>query len=255
MVREEIKTGKVGPHAIEANGTVQIWAKAKSPNHRLAMVPIAGNTNEVLYVWPFNSFGDLEKATANLNKIGDTHSVDFDRLSALNKGDDYHSSQRDMIATFRDDLSYGAQHDIRQMRYVRTQFIRIKPGTARDWEESRKILKAAHEKAKINESMLVYQITGGMQSGTYIVFIPWKSLEEMASIPHGKEYWDGMGEDNRKKMDRLSSESVLFDDLVIYAFDPQLSYAPAEFAAADPFWKFKPMGVQPAPIAKKVAKR
>ena len=42
IVREDIKTGMMEPHSREANATVRIWAKAKSPHHRLALVPVAG---------------------------------------------------------------------------------------------------------------------------------------------------------------------------------------------------------------------
>ena len=56
IVREDIKTGMMEAHSREANATVRIWAKANSPHQRLAMVPIAGNENEVTYLWPFPSF-------------------------------------------------------------------------------------------------------------------------------------------------------------------------------------------------------
>ena len=60
IVREDIKTGQMAPHAGEANNTVQIWAKAKSRYHRLAMTPVAGNENEVTYLWPFESFAAVD---------------------------------------------------------------------------------------------------------------------------------------------------------------------------------------------------
>lgn len=246
LVREEIKTGKMGAHSVEANNTVQIWSKAKSPHHRLAMVPVAGNENEVLYLWPFDSYASLESYGRDLDKISVTHKADFDRIALQNNGEDLHTSQRDAIAVLREDLSYRPNIDIAKMRYFRMETIRIKPGSARNWEEGRRILKAAHEKAKIDENLVVYQIAGGMQNGTYLVFIPWKSLADMGTLPHGKEYWDGMGEGNREKMDKFNGDSVLFNDLAIYAFDPQLSYLPAQLVAADPFWKFKPMSAQPA---------
>ena len=46
---------------------------------------------------------------------------------------------RDAIAVLRSDLSYNPNVDITKMRFVRTEVVRIKPGTGRDWEEGRKI--------------------------------------------------------------------------------------------------------------------
>lgn len=251
IVREEIKTGKMGPHSREANGTVNIWAKAKSPHHRLAMVPVAGNENEVLYLWPFDSYADLEKSYEDLDKIGTTMKADFDRIA--NPGDDYHSSQRDSIAVYRPDLSYNPTARIPDMRYFRWQVIRTKPGKDAEFEESQRMLKAAHEKAKIDESMYIYKMAGGGMIDVYVRIIPWKSLEGMGTIPHGKAYWEAMGDDNRKKMDALDFDSILTDEVYVYAFAPQLSYLPADFVAVNPtFWTLKQMNTAvPQTVAQK----
>ena len=242
IVREEIKTGKMDAHSVEANSTVQVWAKAKSPHHRLALIPIAGNENEVLYFWPFENFADLEASTNDLDKIATvSYKADFDRISMMNKGEDLHTSQRDSIAVLRPDLSYNPNADITKMRFMRVEMVRLKPGTVRDWEEGRRMMKAAHEKAKIDENMAVFQIVGGMQANTFMVVIPWKSLDGLATLPHGKEYWDAMGDGNREKMDKVNSESIVFNDVGIYRLNPQLSYVSSQFVASDPFWTFKPM--------------
>ena len=120
IVREDIKTGQMGPHAVEANNTVQIWTKAKSPHHRLAMVPVAGNENEVTYLWPFDSFAALEKSIGDLDQIATgTFKADFDRIQ--NRGEDYHSLQRDAIARLREDLSYRSGGDMPKMRFMGVQ--------------------------------------------------------------------------------------------------------------------------------------
>src|SRR2546426_6615522 len=78
IVREDIKPGMMEAHSREANATVRVWAKAKSPHQRLAMVPIGGNQNEVTYLWPFPSFAAYEKAQKDLDKISETYKADFD---------------------------------------------------------------------------------------------------------------------------------------------------------------------------------
>jgi len=249
IVREEIKTGMMGPHAIEANNVVQIYAKAKSPWHRLAMVPVAGNENEVMYFWGYESFADMERSNKDLDALGITYKADFDRNR--HDGEDYHASQRDSIAVFRPDLSYNPGADISKMRYMRIQTVRVKPGHSREFEEGRKIVNAAHVKAKIDEHMAVYQIMGGAQNGTYLIIIPWASLDGMATIPHGKDYWDAMGDENRQKTEKAESDTVVFTSTDVYGFAPQLSYMSERAVAADPdFWTLKPMAA-PAPKEKK----
>lgn len=254
IVREEIKTGMMGDHSKEANNVVQIYAKAKSPWNRLAMVPVAGNENEVMYFWGFDSFADMEKSNKDLDTMATvTFKNDFDKIRP--PGEDYHSSQRDAIAVFRPDLSYNPGVDIAKMRYMRIQTIRVKPGHAREFEESRRILNAAHVKAKIDEHMAVFSIAGGAQTGTYLVIIPWNSLDGIATIPHGKDYWDAMGDNNREKLEKIENDSIAFSAVDIYAFSPQLSYASERMIASDPgFWTLKPMS-PPAPAPRKGTKK
>ena len=253
IVREDIKTGMMEAHSREANATVRIWAKAKSPHHRLALVPVAGNENEVTYLWPFESMAAFEKAQRDLDRIGETYKADFARTR--HAGEDYHSAQRDMVARLRPDLSYiGGPADIAHSRYMRVETIRVRPGHASEWEEARKIMTAAHEKAKVDERMAVYQVMGGAQSGTYIVVIPWKSLAEadgVQPLPHGKAYQDALG-GGEKKIASLSSDSIAFNDVSIYAFNPQLSYAFKEWVDADPgYWVLKPISAPASPAKKK----
>lgn len=251
IVREEIKPGMMAAHSREANNVVRIYSKAKSPYNRLAMVPVAGNENEVTYLWPFDSFAELEKSNKDLETLSTvTYKADFEKVRP--EGDDYHSSQRDMIAVLRNDLSYNGGADMPRMRYMRVQTVRVKPGHSREFEESRRMTKAAHEKARIDENMAVYQVVGGAQSGTYLIFIPWDSLTRAETIPHGKSYQDALGEDRRDKIEKIENDSIVFSATEIYAFNPQLSFAP-RFAAADPgFWTLKPMAPEStAPTAAK----
>lgn len=251
IVREEIKPGMMPAHSIEANKVVQIYARAKSPWNRLAMVPVAGNENEVMYFWGFDSFADMEKSNKDLDTIANvTFKADFDKVRP--PGEDYHSSQRDSIAVFRPDLSYNPGVDIAKMRYMRIQTVRVKPGHVRQFEESRRILNAAHAKAKIDEHMAVFAVAGGAQTGTYLVIIPWDSLDDIGTIPHGKDYWDAMGDNNRDKLEKIENDSIVFSAVDIYAFAPQLSYASERMIAADPgFWALKPMS-GPAPAPRKI---
>ena len=250
IVREDIKPGMMEPHSKEANANVRIWAKANSSRHRLALVPVAGNENEVTYLWPFASFTDYEKGQRDLDKIGETYKADFDRIR--HSGEDYHSAQRDMLARLRPDLSYNIPiTDMAKMRYMRFETIRVRPGHVPEFEEARKIINAAHVKAKVDEQMAVYQVVGGAQAGTFIVIIPWGSMDDSNLLPHGKAYLDALGDKNQEKLAKMANDYVAFNDVTIYAFAPQLSYMPKEFVAADPgFWTLKSLG-SPAPAKKK----
>ncbi|CAN5510189.1 MAG: hypothetical protein H0V90_05875 [Blastocatellia bacterium] len=254
IVREEIKTGMMPAHSAEANNVVRIYAKARSPHYRLAMVPVAGNENEVMYFWGFDSFAALEKSNKDLDTIATvTYKADFDKIRP--PGDDYHTSQRDSIAVFRDDLSYRAATDIARMRYMRVQTVRVKPGHVRDFENGRRMIKAAHEKARVDENMAVYQLVAGAQGNTYLVLIPWNSLDGLGTLPHGKDYRDAMGDNNWDKLDKIDDESIVFNAVDVYAFNPQLSYMSPQAVSVDPgFWTLRPMTTATSPAPRKAGK-
>ncbi|MEO8572810.1 MAG: hypothetical protein ABI481_02485 [Pyrinomonadaceae bacterium] len=255
IVREDIKPGMMGPHSREANNVVQIYSRANSPYHRLAMVPVAGNENEVMYIWGFDSFAEMEKSNTYLDTISNvTYKADFARIRPQSD-DDYHSAQRDTVAVLREDMSYNMNTDIRKMRYMRVQTVRVKPGHSRDFEDSRRMTKAAHEKAKVDETMVVYQVAGGAQSGTYLVMIPWASLDGIGTLPHGKSYMDALGDDRRDKIEKIENDSIVFSSTDIYAFAPQLSYVAKDWVSGDPsFWTLKPMMPETTPPAAQKAR-
>ena len=73
----------------------------------------------------------------------------------------------------------------------------------------------------------------------------------MATIPHGKNYLDAMGEDNREKTEKIESDTVVFTSTDVYGFAPQLSYMSEQAVAADPaFWTLKSLA-KPAATGKK----
>ncbi|MDQ3173035.1 MAG: hypothetical protein M3Q91_04905, partial [Acidobacteriota bacterium] len=68
IVREEIKPGMMPAHNRHSAGYSGIFGKLKTPNHRIAMIPVAGNENEVLYVTAGESFADLEMITKETDR-------------------------------------------------------------------------------------------------------------------------------------------------------------------------------------------
>jgi hypothetical protein len=164
---------------------------------------------------------------------------------------DLHVSQRQIIAEYREDLSYKPGVNIPEMRYFEITTTRVRPGHERAFEEARKIVKTAHEKASVNEHFAIYEVASGASGTTYLTFMPIKSLAEWDVEVHTKAYQEALGDDNRKKIDKMRAEGIMSVDTALYAFDPKMSYAPPEFAKADPFWSVKANTVAKTKPAKK----
>ena len=60
IVREDIKPGMMPAHTKHSANFVSIFGKLQTPNYRIALVPVAGSENEVVYLTGANTFAELE---------------------------------------------------------------------------------------------------------------------------------------------------------------------------------------------------
>jgi hypothetical protein len=252
IVREEIKPGTMPTHNRHAAEFAGIFSKLQTPNHRIAMVPVAGNENEVIYITPAESFGELEKmmkaTDAKMAAPGAGMQSQRDRLDK--EAPALHSGMRDMLAIYRPELSFNPGVPIAQMRYFSITTIRVRPGHDAQYADYvQKIVNVGRTKAKVDDLHVAgFQIISGAQGGTYMFFRPMKSLSEFDN-PIGRKVREAMGDDMRKDADKAVGEAIMSSDTNLYAFMPSMSYVAKEFAAGDPdFWQPKAtMAVKPKP--------
>jgi hypothetical protein len=259
IVREDIKPGMMGAHGRHSASFANIFRTLETPNHRIAMVPVAGNENEVVYITGVNSFAELEAVLNDTDKkmasVSGNMKAELDRLEK--EAPALHAGMRDMMTMFRPDLSYNANVDIRSMRYFSITTVRVRPGHEAQYNEHVQKMIKVGEKAKIDDLHLAaFQVISGAAAGTYIYFRPMKSLEGfMVMVPLGMRMRAAMGDDMSKDADKTVSEAVLSSETSTYSYAPSMSYVEKDFAAGDPaFWNPKPaMMTKPKP-RKRVAK-
>jgi hypothetical protein len=262
IVREEIKPGKMIQHEKEAMQYVNVQARAnarlpmEAREGRLAMSPIGGNENEVMYLSAYDSMADMEKVRKENEKLAiGAMKVDYD---ALPSGES-HESQMDMVARLRPDLSYNmGKIDVAQARYMSATTLRLKPGTEDEyWEKVKSITWAARDKAGFPGSLAVYEVMSGAPGTTYIIFRPLKSLAELDAAPNAVR--NEMGSGGRKDLDNIREKSVMYVNNGLYAFNPRISIVSAEFAARDTtspaFWITNPQMPAPAVTARSAKRK
>ena len=243
IVREEIKLGKGLDHERESNRYTQILRKAKSPYGRIGMTPIAGNENEVIYVWGFDSFADLEKWRQMEERWSTGEfKADYDKIAQGTE--DLHTSQRDMVAVYRPDLSYNPSVNIAEMRYFRIGTLRVRPGQTSNFLAAANAYLTALKNAKVDDHIAVYQVISGSADGIYLLFTPMKSLAEMDTYPaRYKPFREALGPEGLKNLDKMFSEVFNPGESSIYVFNPRMSYVSDQFASRDTaspgFWNPK----------------
>src|SRR6185503_8062831 len=130
-----------------------IFAKLQSPNHRIALVPVAGSENEVLYLNPAQSFAEVEKMNQDTDRkmsaVNASMQPQIDRLEK--ETPTLHTAMRDMLAIYRPELSFNPGVPIAQMRYFSITTIRIRPGHDAQYAEYvQKMVNVARQKAKVD---------------------------------------------------------------------------------------------------------
>jgi hypothetical protein len=257
VVREDIKPGLMGAHTKHSASFANIFRTLDTPNHRIALVPVAGSENEVVYLTGCESFKKLEDILNETDKkmaaaSGNTK-AELDRLDK--EAPMLHAAMRDMFAIFRPELSYNPNVDIRTMRYFSITTIRVRPGhDAQFAEYAQKVISAARKAKVDNYHTAVFQVISGTQAGTYLLFRPLKSLSEFDDAIMMKVR-AAMGNDERKELDKEASEVYMSSETSTYWMTPAMSYVEKDFAAGDPaFWNTKPPMIAKPKPKKKMAK-
>ena len=255
IVREDIKPGMMPAHTKHSAHFVSIFGKLQTPNFRIALVPIAGNENEVVYLTGAESFAQLEGVLQATDKkmaaaTGVTR-VDLNNLQG--EAPQMHNAMRDMLTVYRPELSFNPGVPLPQMRYFNITTVRLKPGKDAAYADYvQKIVNVARDKAKIdNLHIAVFQVVSGMPGGTYLIFRPMKSLGELDAQVNTRVR-AAMSEDMRKDADKTYNDAVMSSETSTYWMTPEMSYVEKEFAAVDPsFWNPKPEPVAAKPKPRK----
>ena|SRR5215472_15363746 len=246
--REEIKHGKGAAHEKNEAAWTQALIRAKASATFLAADSVTG-PSQVLWISGFPSFAAYEADFKEENNTPAIASVNMQY--GASEADDV-GEDSNMLATYREDLSYGAPVAIGQYRYFTIRTTRVRLGHNADFAELLKTVNEYRQANNINTHVAVYQVISGGAGGTFLTFTPRKSLAEMDTT-------NPMPPDVQKKVNELVEKAVAGYSDAIYAFNPKVSKPSEEIAAADPtFWKPKvtmAKTILPAADTKPVAKK
>jgi len=264
LAREEIRPGKGTIHSRSAAAFVAAIARANAPLNRIALVPISGDDNAVVYVRAFGSFADVESSLKQFEEAVAGNAALKTELDRLDREEvDQHASQRTAYYTLRPELSYHPKtaEQTGKARFMSVSTTRIKPGRVPDYVEYIKSLNAAREKTGIDVHTAVYQVATGAANGTFLSFVSMRTLSEVDEARQKVEQSQKALDEALGGAEAVKQRRMLISDIVaegfntVYAMDPTLSRPPAQIVAADPdFWTPKPANVKALATKKDTAK-
>ena len=242
IVREDIKPGQMAAHGKHSASYATIFDKLQTNSYRIAMVPVAGNENEVLYITALGTFAQMEQMQKDTDKkMGSATGATRTELDRLERqAPDLHAGMRDLFAIYRSEMSYDPDIDIAKMRYVAVTTVRVRPGMDDAYIDSIKnLINVARQKAKAELHIAAFQVIAGAPAAagaTYMFFRPMISLSDY-DLKIGGRVRSAMSDEEKKKADKTAGEVILNTETSVYAFVPQMSYVPKEMIARDAaFW-------------------
>jgi hypothetical protein len=232
IVREEIKPARGAAHAKAEEAYVRAGIASKLPAYWVGMNAITGPSE----AWFFSTYPSYDA----LEKENDAFTASVGRMmDAADEGDaQFRTGTRVYLAELDEGLSYRMRPNVRDLRYMTVVTTRVKPGYARAFLEMRKAIKAAHEKANVDEHWAFYEVTSGAPAGTFLMLMGGMAMKEADTDPHTEAYRAAVGDEQRQENEELMRDGVAFTDVVTFEFSPQMSHVPAEWISARPtFWK------------------
>ncbi len=234
IFRESVKVGKGHAHNAHETAWARALAASKNSDPFVAMTSLTG-PNEIWYMAAYPTWEEYQKSLDRVNAAVDKQ---YRPAEA-----DYLNDSRGMTLRPRAELGYGGPVDLPNMRYVSVTRISVRPGHTSEYEEARKLVKAAHEAAHLTDSYSMWEVTSGAPSGTFYLLVPRKSLAEIdaGATIHGAAYMAALGGDSgQKKLAALTASAVISLQTDHFEFTPSQSDPPPAWITANPgFWKPK----------------
>jgi hypothetical protein len=249
LVHQEVQFGKAAARQKLGVAVARICNRMEVPNSWIDLQSLTG-PREALFFDPFDSFGQIEQAFTDWNKIYATH-PDLARMQE--EIDATLKSEDTAIAVRRDDLGYLVDHiDFSTARFMRVVEVRLLPGHEGDFMEASTILSDAYNKIGQDAPWVVYQVQQGMESSVFLTLMPMPALTQNDDeLTWEEDLRKAEGEEGSRRLEELARNGYVTTKSNLYAVNPEMSHVPKAVAERDPgFWNPKPIGTGNGSVAK-----
>ncbi len=240
LAREEVKPGKAAAHEKLETVWSQAYAKANWPTYTLALTALTGGSE----VWFCSGYPNYEAMQMENEGLHEHPSLiaETDRYAA--QEDEFLSNTRRWILNYREDLSYQPDVNVGGFHNWMVDVVYVRSGHGSGFAETRELINGAHQRANMDEHLLVYQVVSGGPLEAFVIFQPIpdiKFVDTMAATHgNGSDYDKELGEDGRRRAAEFMMNDVENFERYLFATSPSMSYMSKDVMAADPaFWGSK----------------
>lgn len=247
IFREEVKSGRVGPHPATEAGWPRAFAKAKISNHYIAMTTIYG-PDEAWFCQGNASIAEIEQQNQAMEKAPGLMR-EMDRLAQADAANI--SAHHSLLARYHPELSNSPDINPGEMRVWEILIFKIRPGHEGDFAQAANLYRSTVASAKASLPWATYEVMAGMPGPVFLIFVPHKTLAEIDPATGAMAAVEkAMNEELMKKFGSLSEGFNSVENL-IFSVSPEMSYPLPEWVAQDPeFWGRKPTASRTAAPSK-----
>ena len=232
--RELVKPGKGTAHNQWEAGWPAAYTKANYPTTYLGMNAVSG-INEAWFLVGYPSFDAVEKDQARSDADASL-TADLRRLSAGES--DYLENTRAVLASYVPSVSYKPNVDLSKVRYFEVLTYSMKPGHEDDFIKAAAMVRDGYTRAGLDNPWAIYRAVSGVPTGTFYVFLPFRSLATFDRGPSDDEAMGrALGPERLSALNKLVLDGVANYQSQIFSINPKMSYVSKEMKAADPFWR------------------
>ena len=245
LIIEDVKPGRGAAHQKSEEAWLAAFKRTNLPLYGLAMTSMTGR-NEAWFT------NDMGESWAQWDEWGKKMQSDKVISASLDKAAETDgeliNNSRTFYLSYVPELSYRPDFKLSDTRYFMVDTVRVKPGHGKEFSEIRKAVNAAHEKANMDEHMIVYYANLGASGGTYFIFEPMKSISDFDEVDKWHDdnsaYRKALGDDFQKMSREFAMNGLMSTESNLLAISPSMSYVSDDVAKASPdFWNPKTTAV------------
>lgn len=233
VAREVVKPGHDAMHLRHEAAWAAAMVRAGVKTPTLGMVSTSG-VSEAWWLLPFASNDVMGKEQAAL--AGGPAAAVMEKFSAADAA--HIDSWRSMTLALRPELSKGAPANIALSRGMQVTTWRIRPGHDPQFVEVTNLYASLAQRANVPVAFATYEVAAGGTWGTFLSFAAVRDAADFDRMQaEGQKIFGGATPEELARLNQFLRESVVSVETNRFAFDPNISTAPAEFMAQDPgFW-------------------
>lgn len=232
ITQESVKPGKASAYARNRVAVSRALESAKSPRVSIALKAVSGPDQ----YWRLDFVGALADLETEREDLASTPELRKELEALADQEADFLSGKHRVTALYQQKISYQPEFDWTRVRYVDVISIHVKPGRHPEYNELRRMSKAAHDKGGLAGPLLIFKPNSGVQGLVWMVVRPLTSLRQHDEL-RAQGFGEPLTDAEDQRMTELRAASMEYAEERFFRVVPEQSNVPPSWdGSGTAFW-------------------